>query len=84
MMISRRKNMQICKKCGNQLEDGYKFCDKCGASVDHEQRTERIIPQQQTMASTSVSTASGQMMTTGQLMWIIGGVAAILLLVFVK
>lgn len=30
----RGKNM-FCNKCGNQLEDGAKFCGKCGAPVDN-------------------------------------------------
>lgn len=26
--------MAFCSKCGNQIADGSKFCDKCGASVN--------------------------------------------------
>lgn len=29
----------ICKKCGNELNDGAKFCPVCGAAADQEQKT---------------------------------------------
>ena len=39
--------MQYCKYCGRQLEDGIRFCDRCGRSVNQGKNNARIKKQQQ-------------------------------------
>lgn len=43
----------FCKQCGNQLEDGAKFCGKCGSPIDS------------TVSKTSVSMPSAQYIRIG-------------------
>lgn len=31
------KLIVFCQKCGNEIKDGAKFCDKCGTAVNYEQ-----------------------------------------------
>ena len=30
--------MKYCEKCGNELKEGFAFCDKCGAKVEKEKK----------------------------------------------
>jgi len=39
--------MQYCKNCGRQLEDGIRFCDRCGKSVNQGKNSARAKKQQQ-------------------------------------
>ena len=39
--------MQYCSNCGNQTEDGVKFCKNCGAALDGGQVANNMPPNQQ-------------------------------------
>ena len=38
--------MQYCSNCGNQTEDGVKFCKNCGAALDGGQVANNMPPNQ--------------------------------------
>ncbi|MBE6351225.1 MAG: zinc ribbon domain-containing protein, partial [Spirochaetaceae bacterium] len=36
--------MPMCEKCGAHLEDGLKYCDKCGSELSTQNTTETMLP----------------------------------------
>jgi RNA polymerase subunit RPABC4/transcription elongation factor Spt4 len=56
--------MIFCEQCGNKLNEGAKFCGKCGAAVSAEQE---IVEQSETMSASTACTQCGTQLEEGEM-----------------